>query len=215
MSLPDATFAAQLDEAVIKPVFFIWLDIDGDPVRVNTSGRNITPSGTGDVDLDGLAFDGIGGGLLDVSSVRFKEGGSESVTVTLSGIAGLDDDTLTQIENAANWRGREARLWRIVRNAANVQQGGYHAYYTGRIISLRHSGSVRGQVLTLTVESYLAMLSEASNRTYLDQERYDAGDLSAQATIAVANGNYTGASTTAASTVDDTANGKKKKGKKK
>jgi hypothetical protein len=38
------------------------------------------------------------------------------------------------------------------------------------------------------IESYLAALTSASNRTYLDQERYDAGDLSARAAIAIANG---------------------------
>ena len=217
MSLPDGTFVAALDASVIKPVFFVWLDIDGDPVRANTSGRDITPTGTGDPDLDGHTFTGINGDVLDVSSVKFQEGGSDSVTVRLSGLPGIDDDTLAVIEDVANWRGREARLWHIIRNAANVQQGGYHAYYTGRMAALRHSGSVQGQSLTLTIESYLAMLSEASNRTYLDQERFDSGDLSAKASIAIANGNYTGASTTSASTITETGTGKKakKKGKNK
>lgn len=217
MSLPDSTHAAALSASVIKPVFFIWLDIQGDPVRANTSGRDVTPSGTGDPDLDGQTFIGIGADVLEVSPVKFKEGGSESVAVRLSGIPGLDDDTLATIETTTNWRGREARLWRTVRNAANVQQGGFHAYYTGRMTGLAHSGSVSGQSLTLTIESYLAVLSEASNRTYLDQERFDPGDLSAKAAIAIANGNYTGAP--ASATVDVvTDNGgkpKKDKGKKK
>lgn len=195
MSLPDTTHAAALDADIIKPVFFAWLDIDTDPVRANTSGADITPTGTGDTDLDGFEFIGITGDLVDVSPVRYKEGGSESVTAQLSGLAGLDDDVLALIEDPANWRGREARLWKIVRDAENVQQGGFHAYYTGRMTALRHSGSSTGQMLTVTIESYLATFSEASNRTYLDQERYDSGDLSAQAAIAIANGNYTGAPT--------------------
>ena len=33
MSLPDATHAAALSEPVIKPVWFAWLDIAGDPVE--------------------------------------------------------------------------------------------------------------------------------------------------------------------------------------
>ena len=61
--------------------------------------------------------------------------------------------------------------------------------------ALKHSGSAEGQQLSVTIESYLAVFSVASNRTYLDQERYDSGDLSAQAAIAIANGNYTGAIT--------------------
>lgn len=195
MSVPDATHRAALGLSVIKPVFFAWLDILGDPVRANTSGTNITPSGTGDADLDGFSFLGISGDLVEVSPVKYKEGGSDPVTARLSGITGIDDDTLALISDPTNWRGREARLWRIVRNSLNQQQGGYHAYYTGRMTSLRHSGSTSEQILTVTIESYLSVFSEASNRTYLDQQRYDPGDLSARASIAIANGNYTSAPT--------------------
>lgn len=194
MSVPDATQAAALDEQVIKPVFFAYLDINGDPVRANTSGTDITPTGTGDPDLDDQLFIGIAGNLVSISPVRFKQGGSESVTAELSGIPGLDDDTIEQLDDVANWQGRDARLWRIVRNAANVQQGGFHAYYTGKMVGLSHGGSPsQGLRLSVTIEGYLSAFSEASNRTYLDQSRYDSGDESARAAIAIANGNYTGA----------------------
>ena len=195
MSLPDATHSAALDAAVVKPVWFAFLDFVGDPVRANTSGRDVTPSGTDDPDLDGKTFIGISGELVAVSPVKIGEGGSETVTAQLSGIPGLDDDEIELLNDPANWRSRDARLWRIVRNAANEQQGGFHAYYTGKMVGLTHSGSGEGQVLTVTIESYLGVFSEASNRTYLDQERYDPGDESARAAIAIANGNYTGART--------------------
>lgn len=195
MSLPDATHSAALDAEIVKPVWFAYLDVDTDPVLANTSGKDITPIGTGDPDLDGIEYIGISGQLVEISSVRMKEGGSDSVTAELSGIPGLDDDMLALIADPANWRGRDARLWRIVRNAANEQQGGFHAYYTGKMVGLTHSGSGEGQVLRVTIESYLAVFSEASNRTYLDQERYDPGDESARAAIAIANGNYGGART--------------------
>ncbi len=193
MSLPDFAHAAALDAEVIRPVWFAWLDFVGDPVRANTSGANITPSGTGDADLDGLPFFGITADLVSVSPVRLKEGGSDTVTAELSGIRGLDAEALTLINDPANWRGRDARLWRIIRDAANTQQGGYHAYYTGKMVSLTHSGSGDGQVIRVTIESYLAVFASASNRTYLNQADYDAGDLSARASIAIANGNYGGA----------------------
>lgn len=191
-TLPDSAHAAALDAEVIKPVWFAWLDIAGDPVRANTSGANITPTGTGDADLDGFEFMGISARFVDVSSVKLKEGGSDAVTAELSGIQGLDDDDLALLNNPANWRGRDARLWRIVRNAANVQQGGFHAYYTGKMVGLTLSGSGEGQTIRVTIESYLAVFSAASNRSYLNQAEYDAGDESARAAIAIANGNYGG-----------------------
>jgi hypothetical protein len=193
MSLPDSTQAAALSDEVIKPVFFAWLDIDTDPIRANTAGKNITPSGTGDADLDDLEFIGISGAFVDISPVSFRQGGSDSVTAQLSGIPGLDDDTLALIDDKANWIGRDARLWRIARDASNVQQGGFHAYYTGKMTDLHHNGSGENQQLTVTIEGYLSVFSAPSNNTYLSQTRYDSGDLSPQAAIAIANGNYTGA----------------------
>lgn len=193
MSLPDATAIAALQAEVIKPVFFAFLDINGGQVRCNTSGADVTPSGTGDTDLDGQTFTGINGAFIDIGEVAYRQGGSESVTATLSGIPELDAATIALLADPANWRGRDARLWRVIRNAANVQQGGYHAYYTGRMTGLEHSADESGQIISVTIESYLAVFSEASNRTYLSQDQYDSGDLSARAAIAIANGNYTGA----------------------
>ncbi|UPT53058.1 gene transfer agent protein [Synechococcus phage Yong-M3-232] len=191
--LPDATHAAALNAEYIRPVWFAWLDFVGDPVRANTSGANITPTGTGDPDLDGLPFIGITADLVSVTPVRIKEGGSDTVVAELSGIQGLDATDLALLNNPSNWRGRDARLWRIIRNAANIQQGGFHSYYTGKMVALTHSGSGEGQTLRVTIESYLAVFASASNRTYLNQEEYDPGDLSARASIAIANGNYGGA----------------------
>lgn len=195
MSLPDATHSAALDNEVVKPVWFGWLDFDGDPVRANTSGADITPTGTGDADLDGFNFEGITAALVDVSPVKVREGGSETVTAKISGIQGLDDDAIAFLSDPSVWRGRDARLWRIVRDASHVHQGGYHAYYTGKMVALAHRGSGEGQTIEVTIESYLAVFSEASNRSYLDQSRYDSGDESARAAIAIANGNYGGAIT--------------------
>lgn len=188
MSLPDATAAAALEEAVVKPVWFAYLDFDTDPVRANTSGASIAVSGTGDADLDGFTFDGISAAIVDISPVRNGASGSGSVTATLSGITGLDDDILALLADPANWRGRIARLWRIIRNAANVQQGGFQPFYTGYMTALEVSGDGTGQRITVTIETYLAAFSQASNRTYLEQDRFDSGDLSARAAIAIANG---------------------------
>jgi hypothetical protein len=196
VTLPDATHSAALDAEFIKPIWFGFLDILGDPVRANTSGANITPTGTGDADLDGLEFLGVSARFVSVSPIKIKQGGSDAVTAELSGIQGLDDDDLELLTTPANWRGRDARLWRIVRNSANEQQGGFYSYYTGKMVALTHSGNSEGQTIRITIESYLAVFAEASNRSYLDQSRFDPGDESARAAIAIANGNYGGARST-------------------
>lgn len=188
MSVPDPTAAAALEGDVIKPVFFAWLDIDTDPVRANSSGNDITPSGTGDPDLDGDLFIGIGHMFVDVGSVKVSDQGTESVTATLSGLPVIDEDTLNLLGDPANWQGRVARLWRVIRDASNVQQGGFQPYYTGYMTALEIGGDDQGQTISVTIETYLAAFSAAPNRTYLDQKRYDSGDQSAKAAIAIANG---------------------------
>lgn len=188
MSLPDATASAALGAAHVRPVWFAYLDFDTDPVRANSSGATLTPSGSGDADLDGQSFIGISHAFVNITPVRHGVGGSGSVTATLSGITGIDDDTLALIANPANWRGRVARLWRLIRNADNVAQGGYQPFHTGYMTSLDIIGGADEQKISVTIETYLAAFSSASNRTYLEQERFDSGDLSARAAIAIANG---------------------------
>lgn len=187
MSLPDATAAAALD-GDIRPVFFAFLDFVDDPIRANSSGFELTPTGTGDPDLDDHPFLGVSHKFVSVSPVSVREGGSESVTAEISGLPGIDDDTLAQIDDPANWQGRPARLWRMIRDSANVQQGALQAYYTGYMVALDQVGSPESQTIRVTIETYLAAFSRASNRSYLDQERYDSGDLSARAAIGIANG---------------------------
>lgn len=50
------------------------------------------------------------------------------------------------------------------------------------------SGSADSQLIALTIENYLVSLSGTQNKTYLIQNLYDSGDLSAETSIAAANG---------------------------
>jgi hypothetical protein len=187
MSRMDTAAAAALGAQVIRPVFFAYLDILGDPLRANTSGASITITGTPDPDLN-QTFDGLDPTIVDIGPVRMKDGGSDAVSAKLSGIVQLDEALLNILGDPANWQGRTARLWRMIRDANGTQQGAIQHYYTGYMIALEIGGSPEGQTIEITIESYLAAFSQASNRTYLDQASFDPGDLSARAAIAIANG---------------------------
>lgn len=189
MSRPDAAASAALDQRVIRPAFFCYLDILGDPLRATTAGRSLLLANTGDPDLDGHEFGSIDATVVDIGPVRSKDGGSDSVTAKLSGIITLDAELLNLIGDRANWQGRTARLWRMIRDAEGVQRGAIQHYYTGWMTALAIGGGPGRQTINLTIQSYLAAYSQASNRTYMDQERFDPGDLSARAAIAIANGN--------------------------
>lgn len=194
MVRPDNTASAALGQQVIRPAFFAWLDIIGDPVRATTWIADITPTGTGDPDLDGHAFDALDPSFVTIGGATNKPGGSETVYAQLSGLVGPDTDLLNLIGDQANWRGRDARLWYLVHDEAYAPQGGICAYYTGRMISVEIKGSPENQIIQVGIESYLATLTQPSNRAYLDQAYYDAGDLSAQVAISIANGDTGGLS---------------------
>lgn len=188
MARPDAAAGAALEQnRRISPVYFVLMDFLGDPLRANTSGRNVTLAGSGQPDLDGEYF-GVPAKLVSISPVRVGPGGSQPVTVRLSGLPDIDDDLLAGINDKSVWRGRVARFWQQIRNADRQQQGGIRHYYTGYMVGVAVRGQRGSQIIEMKVESYIASFSAPSGRTYLDAEEFDPGDMSARAAVAIANG---------------------------
>jgi hypothetical protein len=185
---PNLAAQGAIAQPIIHPVFVGFLDILGDPIRATTAPYSIAVSGTGDADLDGHTFSAVDATFVGVSPVQNKEGGSSTVTVTLSGLIGIDSDLLNQIGNKANWQGRTARLWQMMYDENLQRVGNIWPFYTGYMNVPRIVGDATQQTIVIEVESYLAFLKQASGRSYLSQNEYDPGDLSAEASIAVANG---------------------------
>lgn len=184
----DPATLSMLGAEVVRPPFLAWLDIDGDPVRATTWETSLRLTGTGDADLDGQLFSAISPTMGSVSAVKRATGGSDTVTALLSGIVGPDSDLLNVLGNETRWKGRVARLWFLTLNVDGDRVGAVVPYYTGRMVGFGISGSATQQTAKVEIESYLASLTSASNRTYLDQSDFDPTDTSAALTLAVANG---------------------------
>lgn len=186
----DTAHSAALDGPVIYPVRFALLDFDGDPLRMTEAPYAVTFGGTGDEDLDGFTFTPLNMQPISVSDVKQNESGADTVTFTLSGINSDPDDldVMNIIGDRALWQGRLVRLWRAVFSADGAMIGYPDPYFTG-YLNVPSFGLTRaGSTIQITAESYLASLTAASNRSYLSQAEYDSGDLSAEASIAIANG---------------------------
>jgi hypothetical protein len=184
---PDSTAQAALDAAINEPAYIAYLDIAGDPIRVTTAPYSLPISGTGDADLDGHIFDAQDGLMMGISSVEAKEGGGSTVTATLSGLIDLDAETMTVLGDKANYQGRLARLWCLMLNPDGSKTGNIWSFHTGYMTGLKIGGDQTSVTITLTIESFLAFMTQPSNRTWLIQDKYDAGDKSAEAAIAIAN----------------------------
>jgi hypothetical protein len=187
VSRPDAAAQSALG-GNIRPPFLAFLDVVGDPLRATTWAHDLTFAGTGDTDLDGFTFLALDPRFVGVGPVKSARGGSDTVTVSLSGIIGPDSGLLNLLGNPANWRGRSARLWQGVRDMDGVPQGGLWPYLTGTMSSMTLRGARDAQTVDVQIETYLAILGPASNRTYQDQKLYDVNDRAAEVMLPISNG---------------------------
>lgn len=206
----DATTQAALEASVVYWRALIYADIENDPLRATTGLYDKTISGSGDAELDGT-YESYSHQVIDVGAVRHNETGSDTVAVTLNGIlVNLDpvlerdgdpiydryaesvlvrtSDLLNTIGDKMRWQGRSARLWFYCVDENETQIGSIIPYYTGYMNDIMIAGSPDEQRIVLTIENYLASLSGSQNKTYMMQNLYDAGDLSANATLGAANG---------------------------
>jgi hypothetical protein len=191
----DAAASAALGGQVIAPAFFIFLDIDGlapAEQRATTFGSDVTFAGTGDPDLDGHTFPHLNPRFLEIGEVGVSEAGSETVTVTLSGILSIHAPLLNLIADPAKWRGRAARLWVRLHDEDGAPIGGIAGYYSGYMTAPEIVPTPTEQTILLKLENYQASSSEASNRDYLSQAEFDPADQSARATIGAANAGSAG-----------------------
>jgi hypothetical protein len=206
----DATTQEALEATVLNLRCLIYADFAGDVLRATSGLYDKTISGTGDAELDGY-YDSFENNVISVGSVRHNETGSDTLTITMGGLlVSLDylterdndfvydrfgapvqsrvSDFLNLIGDRSRWQGRTARLWFYVVDENESQIGSIIPYYTGYMSDVTISGSPDSQSVTLTVENYVATLSGAPNKTYLMQNVFDAGDLSANVSIGAANG---------------------------
>lgn len=186
------TMDATAKTAVISPAFaaayFVYLDIVGDPLRFTTFGIDTTVSGSGDSELDG-SYPAFGGKWLDLGDVNNSDSGSETLIITLSGIISMDTALLNEIGDRTKWQGRVCRIWcRLYDESGLTPQGAIFPLYTGYASSVKIMAEPDQQMIQMSVENWRAAFNQASNRSYLNQQDYDSGDLSAAATIAASNG---------------------------
>lgn len=199
----DSTAKAQLDAEIIKPRWYAWLDIIGDPVRATTAPANVLfPNTVTDPDLKGQLFVAYRPEVVNISEVKHQKGGAGQVVASLSGLILPDNQLLNLLANPVNWQGRIARLWMGIHDQTGVQKGAVVAYYGGFMSSLEIHGQPDSQTIECTIESFPASWSRASGRTYMSQSKYDPNDLSAAAALAAANGGTSGLSGGIAATPD-------------
>jgi hypothetical protein len=183
----DATTQAALEAQVLNWRVLIYADFVGDVLRGTSGLYDKVVSGSGDSELDGT-YESFSHNVIDVGAVKHNENGSDTVAISMGGLIVNNLAFLNLIGTKSNWQGRSARLWFYCVDANETQVGSIIPYYTGYMNDVTISGDPSQQTVSLTIENYLVSLAGAPAKTYLQQSIYDAGDQSAAAAIAAANG---------------------------
>jgi hypothetical protein len=183
----DATTQAALEATVVNWRVLIYADFVGDVLRGTSGLYDKVISGSSDTELNGT-YESFDHNLINVSTVKHNESGSDTVAISMSGLVVNNAAFLAIIGDKSKWQGRIARLWFYCVNDNEAQVGSVIPYYTGYMNEVGISGSADSQTVTLTIENYLTSIAGAQNKTYLIQNIYDAGDLSGAASISAANG---------------------------
>ena len=183
----DPTTQAALEATVVNWRVLIYADFVGDVLRGTSGLYDKVISGSSDTELNGT-YDSFNHDLINVSTVKHNESGSDTVSISMSGLVVNNADFLAIIGDKSKWQGRIARLWFYCVNENEGQVGSVIPYYTGYMNEVGISGNAESQTVTLTIENYLTSIAGAQNKTYLIQNIFDAGDLSGEAAISAANG---------------------------
>jgi hypothetical protein len=185
MTLSAADQAAA-ENVVVRWRTLVFIDFDGDPVRVTTGLYPLTVSASGDAELDG-SYEPIDHRLLSIGDIDQSESGNGKQEFTLSALPD-DVDLFNVAADRTKWQGRVVRVWQYFVDSDENLIGQYNGIYTGYCDDLVWNGDGGFQTVTLEAENYLTVLNGSSNKNYLMQSQFDAGDLSPLAILASANG---------------------------
>lgn len=183
----DATTQAALEGTILNWRILVYADFVGDVLRGTSGLYDKVVSGSGDTELDGT-YESFSNNIINIGEVKHNENGSDTVAISMGGLVVNNLAFLNMIGNKANWQGRIARLWFYCVDENENQVGSIIPYYTGYMNEIAISGNPSEQTVTLEIENYIVSLVGSPSKTYMQQSIFDAGDDSASAAVAAANG---------------------------
>lgn len=171
---------AEGDKPNPTPIWFLWLDVEGDPLRMHTGLGEITfgASETGDPALDGYTFTGLGQ-LATIGQIQESENGSGPVSITVPGVDPEVAGFKPFIADARRWQFRRAVLWfSYVTADGTGLVDSPEREKTGRMddMDIEHSGDTC--TITLNLEGFAASSGPPLNSRYADQAEIDPDDIS-------------------------------------
>lgn len=170
------TYEAEAEKIVVRPAWFVFLDIKDDPLKMWTGPMSITLSATGDSSLDGEWL--LSSGLGDIGEIVEDEGGSGPTRLQMSGVDPALPLFKQIIADGRLWRRRRAVIWMSYMNDAGALAFTPRRKKTGRMDDLRMVQGEDSALITLNIEGFAARSGDASGTRYSEQRDIDPTDKS-------------------------------------
>ncbi len=170
------TYEAEAEKTVVRPAWFVFLDIKDDPLRLWTGPMGITLSATGDTPLNGNWSPGSG--LVDIGEIVEDENGSGPTRLEMSAVDPAQPAFKQIIADGRLWRRRRAIIWLSYINEAGALAFTPRRKKTGRLDDLRMSQGVAEAIISINIEGFAARSGEALGTKYSEQRDIDPSDKS-------------------------------------
>jgi len=170
------TFASEAEAIIVRPVWFVFLDIASDPLKMWTGPIDITLSSTGDSTLDGDWISSSG--LADIGEIVEDEDGSGPTRLEMSGVDPALPLFKQVIADGRLWRRRRAIIWLSYMNDAGALAYTPQRQKIGRMDDLRMVQGEDSALITLNIEGFAARSGDALGTRYIEQRDIDATDKS-------------------------------------
>lgn len=172
----DTTTAAALEKSIIPLAIIIKLYIVGDPLYCWSGIGDYAPSGTGDAELDGTTFAGIGT-LIEIGTISDGVGGSDVLEIGLPGV-NITDPMLRQvIYNHNRWQFKRALVWlMLLDETTGAVAGKPFRVKTGRIDQMIYTETDNSGTIRCRIEGQQSYGNQPLNTRYSEQKLINPND---------------------------------------
>jgi hypothetical protein len=182
---------ALASQGITTAIMAVFQFASGD-VAIWTGAHPIQVTGSGDQLLDGVTFDPIVNGLMiGIGDNTFSFTGSEALTLTLAIPQTPTPAMLNSSISATEYQSRLAVLWRCLMvtpaGATTPAIWTFSRVRAGSMDELTIKNDGVQHTFEMTIEAHAAMVTAATNSSYLDQPKFDATDTSQAFAVSIAN----------------------------
>ena len=214
----DQTITNALAAAGITTCYLLRLDFQSEAVGVWTGNGSIQPTMSGDSMLDNIVFDELSQGVTtQIGDNAFSMEGSETFQISLAIPTSPSAQITAAMVHPSEFQARPATIWRglLIRpsNPLAAPAWVFRRIRSGAMDKIEVIFDGQSHIFTLSIESHAALISSASQSTYMDQDRFDPADTSQRYAVSIANGGlsqtdggYTGTRVGASTPVGRNAN---------